>query len=112
MPWYVYELAPIDFNWEHLPTVEATAIALAGHDAQAAVRKTNVAGMESDQFLSLWRSAQDAALSAGWGGDHRNDPVVMWLPGDSEFVPGFVLKQDNNGTTYVVSPLPMPHFES
>jgi hypothetical protein len=32
----------------------------------------------------------------------------MWLPYDTEFAYGFVWKQDNNGTTFVASPVPMP----
>ena len=36
----------------------------------------------------------------------------MWLPvwDTYEFSFGFVLKQDNNGTTFVVSPVPLPHL--
>jgi hypothetical protein len=35
----------------------------------------------------------------------------MWLPNESEFKHGFVLKQDNNGETYVVSPVELPWLE-
>jgi hypothetical protein len=28
------------------------------------------------------------------------------------FLPGFVFKQDNDGTTFVVSPVELPHLDS
>jgi len=114
MSWHVYEIGPIDFNWQHLPTVEATAMSLAAQEASALVqtgRTTSIDGISSSEFLNMWKSAKDAASSEGWDGDFRIDPVVMWVPLDDQFRPGFVLKQDNNGTTYVVSPTSLPHLE-
>lgn len=114
MSWHVYEVLPIDFNWDYLPTVEETAVILASQEAQALVREgdtSSIPGMDSSRFLDLWRSAQEAARMEGWGGDHRELPVVMWLPTEAEFQAGFVIKQDNNGTTYVVSPVPLAYLE-
>lgn len=114
MSWHVYEIPPIDFNWEYLPTVEETAVTLASQEAKVLVREGNLSsipGMDCDQFLDLWQSAQDEAGENGWAGDHKEAPVVMWLPTDGEFAPGFVIKQSNNGTTYVVSPVPLPHLD-
>lgn len=115
MSWHVYEILPIDFNWDYLPTVEETAVILASQEAQVLVKHgdtNSIPGMDSSTFLDLWSSAQDAARDIGWAGDHRELPVVMWLPAEGEFQPGFVLKQDNNGNTYVVSPAPLPYLES
>ncbi|WP_312459550.1 hypothetical protein [Comamonas sp.] len=112
MTWHVYEIAPIDFGWHNIPKVEDVAGAIASREAQALVYHGNgsVDGINISHFLSHWESAKDAALSKGWEGDHRNDPVVIWLPIEDGFQPAFVLKQDNNGTTFVVSPVPLPHL--
>lgn len=111
MTWHTYEVAPIDMGWENLRTVQETASILATR-MQSAVRKHDVDASELHSFLAAWESAKDAASTAGWEGDFRNEPVVLWVPDDTEFSYGFVFKQDNNGTTYVVSPVPMPWLES
>ena len=114
MTWHVYEVSPIDFNWEYLPTVESTAGALASEEARMRVSQPTAAAphIDCDEFLFMWNTAQDEALSKGWEGDHRVDPVVMWVACVDAFRPGFVIKQDNNGTTYVVSPVPLRHLEA
>lgn len=114
MSWYVYsELVPIDFNWEHLPTVESVAVNLARIEAESQIRfgKDCSAGLSYSEFIDLWESAKIAATTEGWEGDFRHPPCVLWQPVDDAFRPGFVIKQDNNGTTFVVSPVPLPHLE-
>lgn len=104
--WHVYEISPIDINWEFLRTVEETAAILAKRYAREQVTGVEFgADPDFSGFIATWKSAQDAAAAAGWEGDFRCDPVVFWLPCDTEFDFGFVIKQDNNGTTYVVSPV-------
>ena len=114
MNWFVYQLDPIDFNWEHLPTVESVAISLASQEAKTFIHYGNAdstAGVTYREFTALWASAKDAAGSKGWDGDFRVAPSVLWIPVEDSFSPGFVFKQDNNGTTFVVSPAPLPHLE-
>lgn len=114
MTWYVYELGPIDFGWEHLASVEETAARIGGDEARASVapHTVDISGPTVAEFLASWSSAQVAARDRGWEGDFRNDPVVFWVPAvEVEFTYGFVLKQDNNGMTYVVSPVPLPHLD-
>lgn len=112
--WHMYELGPIDHNWEYLPKVADVAKTLGGSEAQmmALHGETGEAGISLNNFLSAWESAKTAASCHGWEGDFRGAPVVMWLPvwDTYEFSFGFVLKQDNNGTTLVVSPVPLPHL--
>ena len=109
--WHAYELPPIDFGWEHLKTVEQTAADLAARDAAETVNHGSTSLLPSAAgFIASWLSAKDAASQAGWEGDFRSQPVVFWVPGDNKFDYGFVLKQGNNGTTYVVSPVVVPHF--
>lgn len=106
--WHAYEIPPIDINWEFLRTVEETATILAGQLAKERARGENFgATVDFDGFIGSWESAQQAATDAGWEGDFRRDPVVFWIPDDSDFLFGFVIKQDNNGTTYVISPVPL-----
>ena len=109
--WHVYELPPIDFRWEHLKTVAETASDLAAR-AAAEIAKHGSASLLPDpaDFLAAWVEAKDEASAAGWEGDFRDEPVVFWVPGDNLFEYGFVLKQDNNGLTYVVSPVELPHL--
>ena len=106
MPWYTYEIGPIDLGWENLKTVRETSTFLL-EKGLAAGRKNDIDPSELQAFLKSWQSAKDAASEKGWEGDFRHEPVVMWIPNDTEFNYGFVFKQDNNGTTYVISPIEM-----
>jgi hypothetical protein len=119
MAWFVYECPPIDFNWHLLSTVKSVASRLASSEAESAVEhgKNEVAGeggLSSDYFILSWESAKKAALQYGWEGDFRQEPRVLWLPcpDEADFRAGFVFKQDNNGTTFVVSPVELPHLRN
>jgi hypothetical protein len=48
----------------------------------------------------------------GWQGDHRQIPSVLWLPVEDAFRPGFAIKQDSNGITYIISPVGLPHLKA
>lgn len=119
MTWYVYECPPIDFNWHMLPTAKSVAAQLASREAEAAIQYgkglTLAEGyLDADYFVELWESAKAAATEADWEGDFRQEPHVLWLPfpEDADFRVGFVFKQDNNGTTFVISPIQLPHLRS
>lgn len=107
MSWIVYEVPPIDFGWHHLKTVKETAVAILEFDDRS-TEELDVDSSAMDAFLQRWESAKYAARASGWEGDFRNEPCVFWLPSDDDFTSGFVFKQDNNGTTYVISPLEIP----
>lgn len=111
MSWFVYEIAPIDFGWDMQSTVHATATAIATREVGERLSSSTSGGVSLDHFFAAWESAQDAAREEGWEGDFRGDPTVFWIPSDTEFDVGFVIKQDNNGTTYVVSPVELPHLD-
>ncbi len=111
--WYLYDLAPIDHNWEYLPTVEAIAKELGATEAVMTARHgstSGCAGIDLASFLEAWDSAQGAIPVPRERFSHP--PVVMWLPfaDEDRFGFGFIAKDSNNGTTYVVSPVPMPHL--
>ena len=51
-------------------------------------------------------------VKAGWEGDVRGRIFVFAVPGtevNTEI--GFLFKQDNNGTTFVMSPVELPHLQ-
>jgi hypothetical protein len=108
MAWHVYEIPPVDFGWRFLKTVAETAADLGASDGGQAVSGASHEGPSVGEFASNWKAAQEAARDKGWDGDFRQPAVVFWIPGDTEFTYGFVFKQDNNGTTYVVSPVALP----
>lgn len=109
---HVYSIPPIDFRWQHLKTVGTSAAEIAAEETHA-----KVAGVETHsdpdlgEFMARWEEAKDLARDQGWDGEFREPAVVFWMPVEGTFEPGFVIKQDNNGTTFVVSPVPLPHLE-
>ncbi|SDC67894.1 hypothetical protein SAMN05428966_10296 [Massilia sp. PDC64] len=111
---HTYHIAPIDFGWENLKTVEETASELGALKARAALdgpRALAQLEIDVDDFLARWAAAKDLAQGEGWEGDFRQGPVVFWVPHESGFKYGFAFKQDNNGSTFVVSPYKMPWLE-
>jgi hypothetical protein len=105
MHWFVYSISPIDFKWERLRSVRETI----AHMAAVIDDNSNPNDVSDIQeFIRVWDSAKDAASENGWDGDYRNPPAVFWLPDDSEFSYGFVIKHDNNGETFIVSPRELP----
>lgn len=114
MSWHVYEIGPIDNNWDKLSSVADQAEKLGAIEARFRAMSGEVFPFDPciESFLSDWESAKQAALDNGWEGDARQPPAVFWLPDTrfAQFRCGFVVKQDNNGTTYVISPYELPHL--
>lgn len=106
MAWYTYQINPIDWGWEHSKTVQQTLVDLTADFAHDDHTSSTIL-----DFISDWEYAKVAAKDAGWEGDFSEGPVVIWLPDELNFSYGFVFKQTNNGTTYVVSPVPMPWLD-
>lgn len=127
---HLYILPPVDFGWDLLPTVSECAAKLTAHDVQdlLADYEIHLCGLESRdgetheqvvirsrpdrcaQMLGRLRHAFDLGLRHGWGSMLRHEPRVMPIADDSEFIHAFAWKEDNNGTTYVASPVPLPHL--
>jgi len=118
MAWVVYEIPPIDFWWEFLPTVTDVAVGMASDGARRAAEDDFI-GLggstvfcldNAATFVKTFHEAQGLAARHGWEGDFREPARVLWLPeeGSPAFTHAFVWKQDHNGTTYVVSPHPLP----
>jgi hypothetical protein len=105
MHWHAYHLPPIDYAWEYLATVEETRERIRV-DYERAEAETFGSGYLSPQtFMNDWEAAKLAARQQGWEGDFRVSPKVLWFPSELQFSYGFAFKQDNNGSTFVVSPV-------
>lgn len=120
MSWIVYAISPIDWHWEHLQTVEDFARKISGKNLALRLGRDGDIVIDDeyygedislDEFLDDWKSAREAAHSEGWEGDFRQGPVVFWIPDDTNFRYGFAFKQDNNGTTFIISPVRMPWLD-
>lgn len=109
MNWHVYCIPPIDFGWKHLKTIQEALSSLA--TAEYEEQQGEIDSREIREFIDKWEAAKEAAKNKGWEGDFRHEPCVFWLPFDTGFIYGFVFKQDNNGTTFVISPEPLPWLE-
>lgn len=107
MDWIVYQVGPIDHGWNNLRTVQDTVADIAGTDDEFMRRHDlNTDGLTT--FIQGWESAKDAAAREGWEGDFLHAPRVFWLPSEIGFDYGFVFKQENNGTTFIMSPQDLP----
>lgn len=112
MNWIVYVCCPIDFGWSRLRTVSETIYDLAAAAlAPESEDPWDVDGVSVEQFLSDWGSAKEAAKGKGWEGDFRHEPCVFWVPVVNGVEYGFMFKQDNNGTSFIVSPRPLPGLD-
>ncbi|HDR2753176.1 TPA: hypothetical protein QCJ76_001744 [Enterobacter asburiae] len=105
--WYFYRMSPIDFYWEFLDTVEETVEKLTKftEDEADPLSYNGLSG-----FLADWKEAKSVALNGKWEGDFRGSPRVFWIPAEQEFLYAFAWKQDNNGSTFIVSPHALPHL--
>lgn len=106
---WVYKRYPIDFRWEYLRTLdecrgiwEEMVLEAAEHDA------TPDFGFDIE---ALWDFAKEAALSVGWEGDVRGHARVLPMPVGDSFEIAFAFKQENNGDTFIVSPVRLQYLE-
>ena len=90
-----YSVGPIDFYWEMLPTIEEVLAKLPLEDHCDW-------DMSKYDFLNKYELAKDAAREVFWEGDMQEEARVLFVPADGEFEIGFVWKQGNNGTTFLI----------
>lgn len=101
---YAYALAPIDFwaGWMKEPDFEhQLAEVYAADDVPAVLR----------DYLEFRDAALGLARKIEWEGDFREGPFVAGLPSIDQSRILIAWKQDNNGTTFVVSPSPLPWLD-
>jgi hypothetical protein len=116
MVMFAYSIGPIDYGWEHLPLVE-NVMARMYHDHLKNVVRfgEDIEHANPADIVVAFVKARELARKIGWEGDFRDDatPRVFWVPNEQDFKfdYGFVWKQDNNGQTFVISPVRMMHLE-
>lgn len=108
--WFVYPMSPIDMNWDFLDTVEETLKKMTDQATEEPDMRQSF--QSAHGFLKAWDEARELAKANGWEGDFRGSPYVFWLPDEVEFLYGFAWKQDNNGSTFIISPKPLPHLNA
>lgn len=100
MAMYVYHLSPIDF-WHPWKTESAYLedIKQDGYNASHWEKA----------YTAFKAKAMELGKAAGWEGDIRQGPFIGGLPmdvDDSRYC--LAWKQDNNGTTFIASPVKLP----
>lgn len=110
---YGYSVVPIDMGWDMLPTKQAFRDRLVLEYTAFRQSDGSEPYISPEGFDALWEEAQRAAYDTvhSWEGNVRDEVHVFFVPDESEFGIGFVWKQENNGTTFIVSTVPLPHLE-
>lgn len=109
MSLYIYQTEPID-HWGHLHTLDELLDAAA--DEQAADRACLL-----PEFLIFAMNCAYLVAKASesdWEGDIRGESIGFFSIPDSGLCVwrhGLVWKQDNNGTSFICSPVPIPWLE-
>lgn len=102
---FCYVIDPID-HWELAKSFEEFIDEL----EQSVSDEDEEYRIRAELFLV---GAKKLARKNGWEGDITEGPYVFGIPpNDSEpnFLMGVAWKQGNNGTTFVCSPIPLPHL--
>lgn len=102
---FVYCLPPIDF-WPAWLDPKAVVADFATYDAPDRI--------DREAYEDFMIEAQRLARALNWEGDFSTGPLVAAVPcldgGWFTFMIGW--KQANNGTTYIASPVPLPHLDA
>ncbi len=107
---YCYGISPIDFGWELSKTVQEMVTILSSNPDADWDEENPLSFSLLKSFLAGWEEAKRLAKEIGWEGDFRECPHVFAIPDENDFSYGFVIKHDNNGDTFVISPVPLPHL--
>jgi len=108
---YCYRALPIDL-WHGALTAKALIAELPDESSPHVPLRGESSPKNIAQFLrrvtELEKRAHEGFKKLGWEGDIREGPYFFCLPGETQLALGYMLKQDNNGTTFVASPHPLP----
>ncbi len=113
---HVYSLPPIDW-WSGAMTVEAYLHSVV--EAYSAIEEHNAHGASgiaraAQEVEDLYSAATNAARERSyWEGDITEGPYVLVLPSGDQpntELAGFMWKQCNNGSVFVVSRFPLVHL--
>ena len=98
--WHFYTISPIDI-WE------------GGFTRHELIERHGSDGFNGIGYARLVDRVLKIAATLGsyWEGDIRQGPFLFFIPEEFQPAPCVVWKQDNNGTTFVASAVPLPHLE-
>lgn len=99
---YCYHTPPIDF-WYGALNHEQLFDVIAHHSPSMRWLVDML-----DEIEAVASAAQSGFKQVGWEGDISEGPFFFFVPSELEMKCGYVLKQSNNGSTFVASPHPMP----
>lgn len=106
---FIYQTAPVDYFAGMLP------IAIAAENMWKELDEIEESGNEA--VFNLFKLAMDCsravslAKSSYWEGDIRGHDLYVFALPDPDATPphlGLMWKQDNNGTTFICSPVALP----
>lgn len=100
---YCYAISPIDW-WDCTMTAEELL------RSEGGVSRYSCA-LEGVRIGALQDAAMEAFRAIGWEGDFREPARFFALPGDGGMEVGVAIKQDNNGSTFIGSPYPLPWLQ-
>lgn len=108
----VYSLPPIDWWAGWIPLKKFNSEDFADEYADDDFAPDYTPQGFKRRVETLLHEAQELAASElGFEGDMRQGPFLSALPGENESLPLLAWKQDNNGTTFVASLVPLPHLD-
>lgn len=102
---FYYETNPVDFFGPMMPICEA---------CRSIRHDTEDPDAEFGLFVTCMKAAHFFGLHGKWDGDIRGKNLYVFaLPVDDGSLPeiGIVWKQDDNGTTYIASPVRLPWLD-
>lgn len=107
MKLFCYHISPIDF-WPGAMTREVLLKTLTDHEYSG---WGDLADACRD-LDTLQSKAEEAFTKLKWEGDASVGPYYFAVPVDTTMVIGFIVKQGNNGSTFIASPCELPHLEN
>ena len=96
--WAYHCNSPLDLGWGGMKTI--------GDFISESLEDVDHNGF----ILSRFFEGLSLAKEVGWEGDFREPPCVFSIPSD-QFYLGFAFKQDNNGSTFILSPVELPWLD-
>lgn len=113
-----YRISPIDFGFRYLRRLEefrdlARLEDLAKYEGLGQYQgfTSTFSRATLERFDLNFEAAKRMAADLLWEGDFREGPFVMPVLVELEVGYAFVWKQENNGSTFVISPVPLPYVE-
>ena len=106
---FAYSLPNVDYYWEFSRTVKET-ISILVEGSEDICNCEYLMSFKLEVFMSAWKEARRLAKVIGWDGSFRRSPGVFTIPNAYGFLYGFAFQQENNGPTYVICPVPLPHL--